>query len=631
MTAAIKLLGKIYCALIPIIGVLWILHVEQQIGFALVAPEVIGVILGVSVAAAFIVRPYGKEPGLVELLLGLAGLAAWIWMAVNYNHWLVDAANRPVEKWVPGLVGIVLMMEAMRKTCGLAITMLVWVLIAYFLTGHLMPGVLESEWVSVDKAVMLIYADSNSVPGQVMTVVIGLVLAFIVMGKVMEVSGATTFFTDLSMAWMGHRRGGPAKVAVVASSIFGTISGSTVGNIMSTGIVTIPLMIQSGFKRHHAAAIEAVASNGGQIAPPVMGATAFLIADFMDATYAEVVLAAIVPAAIYYLALFAQVDALAARHGLRGLNKADLPRARTVAKAGWVFAVPLAVLIYFIFWLGYNAGLSALYAVAALLVLMVIRNRRLPTRAQWAEIVSGSGENLLPLMLIGAGAGIVVGVLNFTGLGFQLTLILKHVAEAHGLFVMLAVTALIAIVMGMGMPTAAVYVVLVIVLIPALIRAGVPDMSAHLFVFYYGLLSMLTPPVAVASYVAGGLAGANMWRTGMSGMQLAAAAYLLPFLWAFNPAVLLFGSWLACVIAVSTAGIAALMLGRMVILYGRGGPIGWISALATFILAIAVGSASLWAGPESPIALIVAVVAAGAWFATRNGVPGLAAPAQGTG
>jgi TRAP transporter 4TM/12TM fusion protein len=400
---------------------------------------------------------------------------------------------------------------------------------------------------------------------------------------------------------------------------------------MSTGIVTIPLMIQSGFKRHHAAAIEAVASNGGQIAPPVMGATAFLIADFMDATYAEVVIAAIVPAAIYYLALFAQVDALAVRHGLSGLAKSSLPKARTVAKGGWVFIAPLAVLIYFIFWLGYNAGLSALYAIAVLLVLMIVKKRGLPSRAQWVEIVSGSGENLLPLMLIGAGAGIVVGVLNFTGLGFQLTLILKNVAAAHGLFVMLVVTALIAIVMGMGMPTAAVYVVLSIVLIPALIRAGVPDMSAHLFVFYYGLLSMLTPPVAVASYVAGGMAGANMWRTGMMGMQLAAAAYLLPFLWAFNPAVLLLGSWFACIIAVSTASVAALMLGRMVILYGHGGTIGRISAATTFVLALLVGSASLWAGPESPIALIVAVVAAVAWYATRNGVPGLAAPVRSTG
>jgi len=227
MTGAIKRLGRIYCALIPIIGVLWILHIEQQIGFALVAPEVIGVILGISVAAAFIVRPYFREPGVFELLLGFAGLAAWVWMAMNYNQWLVDVANRPLEKWGPGIVAIVLLMEAMRKSCGVAITTLVWVLIAYFLTGHLMPGVLESEQVVIDKAVLLIYADSNSVPGQVMTVVIGLVLAFIIMGKVMEVSGATSFFTDLSMGWMGHRRGGPAKVAVVASSDATVMPGTT--------------------------------------------------------------------------------------------------------------------------------------------------------------------------------------------------------------------------------------------------------------------------------------------------------------------------------------------------------------------------------------------------------------------
>src|SRR5690606_28587914 len=202
--------------------------------------------------------------------------------------------------------------------------------------------------------VMYVYSDTNGVPGTVLTVIGTLVLAFIVLGRLMEITGASKFFTDTALALMGHRRGGPAKVAVVASSIFGSINGTVIGNIMSTGIVTIPLMKRSGFKPQQAGAIEAVSSNGGQFAPPVMGATAFLIAEFLQVSYATVVKAALVPAVLYYVCLFLQVDAIAVRRGLHGLPKAELPRARSVLASGWIFLLPLGVLLYLLFALGYD-------------------------------------------------------------------------------------------------------------------------------------------------------------------------------------------------------------------------------------------------------------------------------------
>jgi TRAP transporter 4TM/12TM fusion protein len=453
-------------------------------------------------------------------------------------------------------------------------------------------------------------------------VITTIVLAFIIFGRLMEVSGATKFFTDLAMGWMGHRRGGPAKVAVVASSIFGMVSGSTVGNIMSTGVVTIPLMKESGFRPRYAAAIEAVASNGGQIAPPVMGTTAFLIAEFLEVSYSTVVIAAIVPAALYYLVLFLQVDAIAKKYGLDGIPKEDLPKIMAVLLSGWLFMIPVAVLLYFLFWLGFNPALSALYCIGALFVLMVLKNRSLPTRAEWGSFIFGSGENLLAIILIGGGAGLVIGILNSTGLGFQLALLLSSVGN---LLLMLILTALVSIVLGMGMPTAAVYIVLSIVLAPAMSKMGVEPMAAHLFLFYFGLLSMLTPPVAVASYVAAGLAGSNMWATGLIGVQLASTAYLLPFLWVYNPALLFVGSMQASVYVIASAIVAAFMLARAVLDIGGEAK---VKGIFYFIAALAVGGSTVWFGQISPLALVTTAlgIIAEIYFRSRETKVVVAAP-----
>jgi len=596
-------LEKIYLGAIIVIGIAWVTNIPQYFATSFIAAEWMGPLLSVGIAAAFLRHPYGKIAGLLEVVLGLAAICSWCWMSLNYSTWIFDISGYTPQKYVPGLVAIALLMEALRKSAGLAITILVWILIVYGLFGYLMPQPFEAEQLQMPRLIMYLYADTNGVPGQVLAVIGRLVLAFIILGKLMEVSGATKFFTDIALAGMGHRRGGPAKVAVLASSIFGSINGTTVGNIMSTGIVTIPLMKRSGFKPHYAAAIEAVASNGGQLAPPVMGATAFLIAESLRVSYADVVIAAAIPALLYYVCLFSQVDAIALRFGLHGLPKEELPSAREELRKGWVFLVPVGILLYLLFWRGFNPAVAALWAAAALLVLTIIRNRRLLTKEQWLDFIVGGGANILPLLMIAGGAGIVIGVMNVTGLGFSLSLVLTQIGENVGTLAMLLLTGGIAIILGMGMPTAAIYIVLSVILAPAIVDMGVSPMAAHLFIFYFGLLSFLTPPVAIASFVAAGLAESKIWLTSWVGVQLAAVAYLVPFLWVYNDALLLQSSYVANTYAVVTALVAVLLIARALQTVVLGTRVMLLNGSLLFVGALAVGSSTVWLGTEAASAM----------------------------
>jgi len=623
MSGVLERLLGVHLAAVTVIGVAWIVDVPQYFGFSLIAAEWIGLLLGVGVAAAFLRHPYLERPTLLEALLGFAAIASWLWMSVNYDAWVIDISGYTPSKYVPGIVAVVLLMEAMRKTAGLAITILVWALIVYALLGWLLPPPFGADRLTPPSFVMYIYSDTNGVPGLVLQVIGMLVLAFILLGRLMEVTGAIRFFTDIALSSMGHRRGGPAKVAVVASSIFGTINGTVIGNIMSTGIVTIPMMKRSGFRPHQAGAIEAAASNGGQFAPPVMGATAFLIAEFLQVSYATVALAALVPAALYYVALFLQIDAIAVRRGLHGLPKDELPSAKAALRTGWIFLLPLALLIYLLFGLGYDPALAAMFAVLALLALAALKRRSVLSIGGLKALLVGTGDNMLPLLMIGGGAGIVIGVMNITGLGFSLSLVLSEIGRNAGLLVMLLLTGLISIVLGMGMPTTAIYVVLSVVLAPALVEMGVSPMAAHLFIFYFGLLSFLTPPVAVASYVAAGLAGAGMWKTSWEGVKLAAVAYLMPFLWCYNEAFILDGSPVAIGYALATALVGAVLLARgaqmLRLRWGRELVVG----AALVAAAIAVGGSTVWLGAESPATLGAAVLGLALLFGVRafGGMP----------
>lgn len=615
-------LQRAYYAFLLIGGIAWALDLFLHLGFSLIEAEWLGPYLGVATAAAFLDTPYGKRPRAVDVIPGLIAIAAWCWLGLNYGAWLIDYEGFTPDKYIPGMLAIALMIEGLRKSCGLSISLLVWALIGYGLLGNALPPPWQADRLSLEALTVYLYTDTNAIPGLVLVIIASLVLAFVVFGKLMETSGATAFFTNLAMALMGKRRGGPAKVAVIASSMMGSISGSPVGNIMSTGFVTIPMMKRTGFQAREAAAIEAVSSTGGLIAPPVMGATAFLMAEFLQISYVEVVKAALLPAIFFYVCVFLQVDAIARRAGLEGLPAADLPRVWPTLKAGWIFIVPFAVLIYLLFWAGKSPQAAALSSAAVLMVLAVLRGR-FRNRADWVDLVLGGGKSMVPLVMIAGGAGAVIGIMNVTGLGQSLAFVLVQAGTNLGLFVMLLITAALSIVLGMGMPATAIYVVLASVIAPPLTEMGMTAMAAHMFIFYFGVLSFLTPPVAVSSYVAAGIASANMWQTSWSGLRLATVAFLLPFVWAYDSALLLDGSGLAIVIVCCTTLSAVFLIAQGLGVAGRGARAFAYRAIA-YALAAVVGTAPIWSGEETLWALGLAAAGGVAAYLLRE-PPGVTA------
>jgi TRAP transporter 4TM/12TM fusion protein len=353
-------------------------------------------------------------------------------------------------------------------------------------------------------------------------------------------------------------------MAVVGSALFGSISGSAVANVVGTGIVTIPLMKRSGFPPWIAGAVEAVASTGGQLMPPVMGAAAFLMAEFLEVSYGEVLIAAIVPSLLYYGALFVQVDLYAAKRGIATPPGTVLPAVLGVLRSGWHFILPFAVFLGALFFLNIQPGKAALWAAAVLTVASLIFGYRgtRPTVRGLVTAAIWTGTASVEILMITAGAGLVIGVLNLTGLAFSLSLSLLA-ASGNDLAILLVMTAAVSIVLGMGMPTVGVYILLATLIAPALIKAGVLPMAAHMFVLYFGMMSMVTPPVAIAAFAAAGIAHSDPWRTGWSAARLGWSAYIVPFLFVLSPTLLLIGDTASVVWAVVTAmaGVALTSIG----------------------------------------------------------------------
>lgn len=611
MPAYVELLFKVYCAFLFVGGVAWILDIPARLGIALIQYEWMAPYLGVAAAAVHLRNPYFRRSGLLEIVIGVAGVGAWIWSAIYTETWMFSLTGNSPDKVIPGAIALLVMMEALRKACGLSITLLVWALIGYGLFGHHLPQPLQANYTDPKAMIMYLYTDVNAVIGIVIVIVATLVLAFMVFGRMLEVSGATAFFTDICLSLMGHKRGGPAKVAVIASGLFGSVSSSAVGNIMSTGVVTIPLMRRTGFRAHQAAAIEAVASTGGQIAPPVMGATAFIMAEFLQISYVDVVMAALLPAIFYYVCLYFHVDGLARAERHEGIPKSELPRAWPTLKKGWIFILPLAWLIYLLFWRGSQPAFAALGSAAVLLGLSVLKGH-FRSLAEWRRLILDGGEAMLPILMIGGGAGVVVGIMNLSGLAQSLSFVLTQAGSSLGLLAVLGLAAILSIILGMGMPSTAIYVVLATVIGPTLSGLGVEPIAAHLFIFYFGVLSFLTPPVAVSSYVAAGLAGAGMWQTGWLGLRYSAVAYVLPFLWCYEPALLLDGSWLAIVVTAGAvfAAIALFSKGEFLeIMPSKVGHLASILLAAVVGLFVAITPALFGATSILTIAITLAALA----------------------
>jgi TRAP transporter 4TM/12TM fusion protein len=471
-----------------------------------------------------------------------------------------------------------------RRTVGNMLTVVVVVFLVFALIGHLVPGMLAGRQVAPAELVLYLGWDPTAVLGIPMRIVTTIVIAFVFFGQVLFKSGGSAFFTDISMVLMGRYRGGPAKISIFASSLFGSISGSVVSNVVTTGVITIPLMRRGGYRAHHAGAIEAVASTGGQLMPPIMGAAAFLMAEFLQIGYTEVVLAAIIPSVLYYVALFIQADLEAAKSGIKRVPAEQIPRAWPVIKSGWFFPLPFVVLIVALFNLNYSPEESALWAAATVIVFGVgigYKGKRLTPRDVF-EAIKETGTTVLDIVMIGGAAGIVIGVLNISGLGFGLTLFLVHIAGGS-LIALLVVGAGVCILLGMGMPTVGVYVLLATLVAPALIEVGIDSIAAHMFIMYFGMMSMITPPVCIGAFAAATLTGADPMKTGFAAMRFGWLAFVIPFMFVGSTTLLMRGDSLTIILDLATALVGAWLVSVTMIGYF----VRPLSILARLVLAAA--------------------------------------------
>lgn len=618
-----KKTGQAIAALIVVAGILWLLGITFYLRIALVPQQYLSAILAMALPSAILMNPAkGRFGALSDSLLAIGAAAAWLWSAYNLDIWLVDVASRGPEKLIPAVVAIAVLCEAVRRACGMTMGAVCAGFVLYGLFGQHLPGLLAASPVSWQRYFIYLYTDTNAVLGLVLNVGATDILGFIVFGATLGVVGGTGVLTDVALATMGRFRGGPAKAAIVASSFFGTLSGSTVANVMSTGVVTIPLMKRSGYPPSYAGGVEAVASNGGQIAPPVMGATAFVIAEFLQIPYAEVVLAAAVPAMIYYAALFMQVHQYAVINDLQGAPAESLPRLAPTLARGWPMLMSLPVLMYYLFYVGVSPGRSAIYAAAAGIVFDLAVRLFRREKLQLGRLIGipyDAGRTLIQLLLVCACAGVVIGTVNLTGVAFTLTLQLSHIGAVAGIWPLLLATAGIALVLGLGMPTVGVYIILSVLLAPAMTRLGVEPISAHFFVFYFGLLSMLTPPVAIASYAAAAIAGGDLWRTSAAALRLALPAYVMPFVFVLNPSILTHENWSSIALSVVTIVLGPLIAG-MPYAFGRH-TLWWKLRFPLTVVGILLAlSTAISGGEVGPVSIGALVVGIGLyWILTVQG------------
>ncbi len=528
-------------------------------GLSLYTEQFAAAMLATALCLAFVHLPARRGAGprplpWYDALAAVAALGAGWYLAVRYPALVDWIMLRPPDAVTVGSLLILLVLEAMRRAVGNTLVVIVIVFILYALLGDHVPGMLAgraSDWAKLSGYLAI---DVNGMLGIPIMVATTIVVAFLLFGHLLATTGGSGFFTDLALALMGRFRGGSAKIAVVGSALFGSISGSAVANVVSTGVITIPMMKRGGYPAHKAGAIEAVASTGGQLMPPVMGASAFLMAEFLQIPYAEVVLAALVPALLYYAALFILADLEAARAGITRVEDGDIPRARDVLGAGWYFPLPFAVLVVALFRLNQQPATAALWSVLVLLACALAFGYRgaRPGPAALLDAVARTGLAVLDIILITAAAGLIIGVLAISGLGFNLTLALVQVG-AGNLPLLLLLAAGVCIVLGMGLPTVGVYVLLAALVAPALIEVGVEPIAAHLYVMYFGMMSMLTPPVAIAAFAAAGVAEAEPMRTGFAATRFAWSAYVVPVLFVASPSLLLIGGAVEVTLAVATA------------------------------------------------------------------------------
>ena len=523
---------------LTLLVVAWVADLPRLLfGVALLTQEFTLSILGLCLAISYFKidnLPRRMQP--ISFVIGVISLVTFLFAASRYRILSEEMFYHPGEAFTLGLIMVPVVLLALFRLVGAMLFGIVVCFIAYGLFGDMLPPPFTARpWTLMDLLPHLAL-DSTSMVGVPLTIGVTVVIPFIVFGSVLFANGGGQFFTDIAISLMGGFRGGAAKIAVISSALFGMISGSAVSNVASTGVISIPMMKQAGLKARIAAATEAVASTGGQFMPPVMGAAAFLMSELSRVPYPTIAIAAFLPAFFFFFAVFLQSDADAIRYNVKAVPESDRLPSSKVCKDGWHFIIPFVVLIGLMFGANYSPQFAVLNASLATIFLGVWRGYR-DTPLHLGRLILAlrkAGETSIEIIVIVAAAGFVIGILNATGLVFNLTLIIVELAGGK-LVALLIMAALISVVLGMGMPTMAVYVLLAALVVPSLIEAGVPVLSAHMFVLYFGMMSMITPPIAIASFAAASLAGERPLTVALVSMRYAWLAYLIPFIFVFRP------------------------------------------------------------------------------------------------
>ena len=545
-------------------------------------------LLGLFLSLAFLAYPARKADrlaipwydwGLFGAAIVATGYLAWHGGRIVAEGWDLAA---PVEAITVAGVICLLALEGVRRAGGSILFVLCAVFAVYPMFADVMPGFLWGPGSSFADTISAHGMGVESIIGVPMRTVASLLIGFLVFGSALVVTGGGEFFMSLAIALMGRTRGGPAKVAVLSSGFFGSLSGSVISNVVTTGQMTIPTMKRVGYPPHYAGAVEACASTGGALMPPVMGAVAFIMAEFLNVPYSTVMLSAVVPALLYYGALLLQADHYAAKNGLKGQPAEEIPPLLPVLKKGWHFLFSLGLLTYLLLVMKQEA-LAPYIATAVLIGTTIVFGSKRFGLAGLRDLAIDATRNIVNIVAILAGIGFIVGSLSYTGVGGAFSRELLQFAGGN-IYLLLVLGAITSFILGMGMTASACYIFLAITLGPALIGGGLNPIGAHLFILYWGLISFITPPVALAAIAAASIAKSDPWRTGIWAMRLGLINFVLPFLFVLNPTLILIGTPLHIVHDVTTACFAVWLLasGLEGWLYGVGA-IGWLSRAALVV------------------------------------------------
>ncbi len=521
-------------------------------GYPLIAATIAGIVLGW-------LRP--RVRGTIapaDLVLSVCGIAVAMYLITIFGTLMRNATGTPfapIGMSIAAVAGTALIMELTRRVAGMALIIIAGIFLVYVFVGDLLPGFLNAPDITWQRFFSQVYTDAG-ILGPTTAVSSTYIILFIIFAAFLQASKVGDYFVNFAFAMAGRARGGPAKVAIFASGLMGMINGTSAGNVVATGSLTIPLMKKVGYKPTTAGAVEAAASTGGQIMPPIMGAGAFIMAEITGIPYTDIAIAAIIPAILYFVSIYFMVDFEAAKLGMRGMREDELPKLKDMVRRVFLF-LPIIILIAALF-MGYSVIRAGTLATASAAVVSWFTPYRMGLRSV-TKAFELAGIMSIQIIAVCACAGIIVGVISLTGVGARFSSVLLNIAEANQLLALFFAMC-IAILLGMGMPTTAAYAVAASVVAPGLVQLGIPLLTAHFFVFYFAVVSAITPPVALASYAAAGISGANPMATSVASFKIGISAFIVPFMFFYNGAILMDGTWVEVIRAGITAVFGVFLL-----------------------------------------------------------------------